>query len=201
MQEVHKNYFNENIEEVMDYEEDHYIDDPFPPLIPDYIVPSTSSAPIPPISNKTTDKIFNEEKFSKINKLKIIKIKEKLLKSFLNKSKIQNINQSNINYNSLKNMLDHLKIYEDNILKTNKKSIFYYTMLGKIFYHIKVMFPTNWKIILKDNKINYVPQFLNFLINLFHLFHNNKKLYQSTLSMSFFKTNFPIIEEIVKNGI
>ena len=64
MQEVHKNYFNENIEEVMDYEEDHYIDDPFPSLIPDYIVPSTSSAPIPPISNKTTDKIFNEEKFS-----------------------------------------------------------------------------------------------------------------------------------------
>jgi len=72
--------------------------------------------------------------------MKITKIKEKLLKSSLNKDKIQNLKQSNINYNSLSDMLKYLKIYEENLLINNKKAIFYYIMIAKIFYHIKIMF-------------------------------------------------------------
>ena len=71
--------------------------------------------------------------------------------------------------------------------------------MGKIIKNIKNMFPSNWKNILKENKIIYSPQYLYFLIKLFNLFNDNKKLYESSLCLSFFKKNYNIIKKIVKD--
>ena len=158
---------------------------------------STGEDIIPP-GNKVKSNL-NEEEFIKINKIKIEIIRNKLIKSFLEK-KI-NINEKFDKDLPLPNLIKEFKTCEQNILVLQKRQISYYVKMGGIIKHIKTLFISNWKNILKENEINYTLDYLNFLIQLFNLFSKHKKLYKSTLTLSFFKKNFSIIKIIVKNGI
>jgi len=205
MQKVHKHAFGGWIEETMEYSEE-YIDD----AIEDQTIQSTLYAPtitqiipqispVPPTKKKVNS--FNVEAFHKINVNKKKEIKEKLIKSLIIKYKTILIKENSINFNSLDEMMKYLKICEQNILIIHKKEIYYYVLMGEIIHHIKIMFPSNWKSILKENNINYTKEYFNFLIRLHKLFNENKILYKTTLSLSFFKKNYTLIKEIVKEGI
>jgi len=74
-------------------------------------------------------------------------------------------------------------------------------MMGKIVNHIKIKFTSNWIYVFKKHEIIYSKEYFNFLIRLFKLFKKNKKLYESSLSFFFFKQNFTIIKEIMKEGL
>ena len=155
-----------------------------------------SSFPIPEKETSNINKeAFNNEEFNN-NKLK--EVKEVLIKSFVKPEKIIVIKDSDINYNSLDNIIKYLKICENNILLLHKKEIFYYVLMGKLIKYIKLKFPCNWINILKEKKIIYTKSHFNFLIQIFNLFDKYKMLYQTSLNLLFFKRNFSIIKEIAK---
>jgi len=145
-------------------------------------------------------KLLNEEIINLKYNDKIIRIKNKLIKSFCEKIDFKEVKNNEINFKSLENIIKYIRIYEENILISHKKEIIYFVKIGKLIKHIKILHPTNWQIILKKNKISYSVQYLNFLIMLFNLFTKYKILYKSTLSLSFFKKNFIHIKTILNNG-
>ena len=155
------------------------------------IMPNKENKNNDPSDSKPQNVRLNEE----IINDKYEKIKDKLLKSFLNK-KIQTIKENEINFKSLPIMLKYLKIYKDNILMTKNREVSYYINIGKIIKNIKSLHPVAWINILKKNQIVYSLQYLNFLIQLHDLFQKHKKLNNSVLTISFFKKNFNIIENI-----
>jgi len=196
VQQLHQNMFNESIEEKMDISEPSTSESQL-----ETIIPPTQSAPIPNNQSEPNVSNFNEEIISKLNKNKIKEIKEKLIKSFVNTNVLNTIKESNINFNLLDSMIKSFKICENNILIIHRKEIFHYIIIGKIIKHVKYMFASNWQNVLKENKIIYSEEYLNFLIRLFNLFEKYKKLYKSSLSLYFFKKNFNIIKEICRKGI
>jgi len=133
-------------------------------------------------------------------KIKINKIKNKLRNSFLEQITIKNVTKDEINFKSLESLLKYFKIYNENIKASHKKQILYYTKLGNIIKHIKIIHPLNWQDILKKNQIKHSTQYLNFLIQLYELFEKNKILYKSSLNLSFFKRNFYIIKQIANRN-
>ena len=157
---------------------------------------SISSFPIPQKEKSNINKeAFNNEEFNN-NKLK--EVKEILIKSLVKPEKIVIIKDSDINYNSLDNVIKYLKICEHNILLLHKREIFYYVLMGKLIKNIKLKFPCNWINILKEKKIIYTNSHFNFLIQIFNLFDKYKILYRTTLNLLFFRKNFSIIKEIAK---
>ena len=82
-------------------------------------------------------------------KIKINKIKNKLRNSFLEQITIKNVTKDEINFKSLESLLKYFKIYNENIKASHKKQILYYTKLGNIIKHIKIIHPLNWQDILK----------------------------------------------------
>jgi len=157
---------------------------------------SPSSFPIPEKEKSNINKeAFNNESFNN-NKLK--EVKEILIKSLVKTEKIIIIKDSDINYNSLDNIIKYLQICEHNILLLRKKEIFYYVLMGKLIKNIKLKFPCNWINILKDKKIIYTKSHFNFLIQIFNLFDKYKILYQTSLNLIFFRKNFSIIKKIAQ---
>lgn len=151
-----------------------------------------------PILNNVSD-ILNEE-----NKKSKLKIKFNKIKEILNKSlTLKGINSSklgNINFNSIEDMVKNFKLIENNLIVLERKQILYHITLGKIIKNIKIIHPIDWKNVLNKNKISYSLRYLNFLIQLYKLFEREKRLYNSSLKLSFFKKNFTIIEKIVTDG-
>ena len=52
------------------------------------------------------------------------------------------------------------------------------------------MFSYKWEDVLKNENIDYTRENLYFLIRLFYLFDKNKILFQTNLSLLFFKKTF-----------
>jgi len=96
-------------------------------------------------------------------------------------------------------MVKYFKLYEVNLKIINKREICTYAAMGRIVKHIRNMFPSNWKDVLKHQNIIYSQDYLLFLIRLFNLFNKHTKLYNSSLSLSFFRKNFIIIKTILNN--
>jgi len=83
----------------------------------------------------------------------MIKIKNKLIKSLQKDDKTEDVKISTINFNNLNDLIKTFKLYETNISIINRKSIVYYVKMGKIIKHVKIMFQTNWFMVLKENNM------------------------------------------------
>jgi len=200
-QKLYNNIFKEHIEERMEVEE-------VMNTLPESDQTTTQIKRNPPpnptprkINASKVSKSFNEESFYELNNKKIIFIKKKLINSLLNINEIEPLMEEEINYDNINNMISYLKVFEEKILINKRKEINFYVTMGRIIKQIKLIFPLNWSTVLKENKINHTHSYFNFLIQLYDLFSSNEKLYKSSLSLSFFKKNFSIIQAIVKNGI
>lgn len=151
--------------------------------------------------NEKVSTPFDEEKIKILNNNKVRKIKNTLIESLKNKNVVTNNDVSNIDFKSFDDMIKKFKFCVDNILCLHKNEILHYVILGKITYHIKIMFPVNWNVILKKKKIPYSTQYLNFLIQLYNLFDAHEVLYNSSLNVTFFRQNIYIIKNIMDIGL
>ena len=204
VQSFYHQIFNKYIEERMEIEENMEIEEV--PQSSQIVIPQASKIPIRiqsskiPIVTKRNVGNFNKEAINKENN-KILKVKNQLVKSFIKDVEIEKLKDKVINFKSLDELIINFKLNERNCFIFQKEKNFYYVSMGNIVKNIKELHPTTWINILKENDINYTQAYFNFLIQFSILFNKNKKLFESRLSLSFFKKNFNIITRILKDGI
>lgn len=126
----------------------------------------------------------------------LLSIKEYLMKNKIGKDIDYNINNENIKTMDIKHCIKSIQLLDSSINNRNRQQLVSYAILGETLENLKMLSPKTYMDKLKNNKIVYEKNYINFLIRFSKLAQKHNTLLEFRVSIYYVKTNIKNIEKL-----